>query len=436
MRRNLRVLTVLMIMLLLLCLTGCHEHEWVDATCTAPKTCKGCGKTEGEPLGHTWADATCTEPKTCTVCGETEGEALGDDWQMATCLAPTTCKVCGFVPDETLADHACESWEEEKDPTCTEKGYQKGICKYCGKEFTVELEMVEHDFDEWEVTKEASCSEEGEKTRKCKVCGKEEKESIAKLDHDLNDWEIGEEPSYGHDGTYIRTCKMCRETIETKPYTYPESLADMYSLKGDKEGFTVTDINSWYDEDELFVTTGVIVEITNDGTENLKLDKCRIDYKDDDGKLIGTEDEYTPMVGPQIIAPGEKGYFVVNGVYDNSENELNVDNGLNVFAHITVKQTKKPAVRYEVSDAGYSGSCPDGYGYVTNKTKNDADEVAMISLYRNEDGRVINAGYNWTDGSLPAGETVSFETHCLWYSLENAADISDFETIVFPFTYE
>lgn len=255
---------------------------------------------------------------------------MGHDWQMATCLAPTTCKVCGFVPDETLADHACDSWEEEKDPTCREKGYQKGICKYCGKEFTVELEMVAHD---------------------------------------LNDWEIDEEPSYGHDGTYIRTCKMCKETVESKPYTYPESLVDMYSLKGDKEGFTVTDINSWYDEDEMFVTTGVIVEITNDGKENLRLDKCRIDYKDDDGKLIGTEDEYTAMVGPQIIAPGEKGYFLVNGVYDNSDNKLNVDNDLNVFAHITVKQTRKPVVRYEVSDAGYGGSSPEGYGYVTNKSE-------------------------------------------------------------------
>ena len=31
-----------------------HEHTWVDATCTAPKTCSGCGETEGEALGHTY----------------------------------------------------------------------------------------------------------------------------------------------------------------------------------------------------------------------------------------------------------------------------------------------------------------------------------------------------------------------------------------------
>lgn len=28
------------------------EHDWADATCTEPKTCKICGDTQGEPLGH------------------------------------------------------------------------------------------------------------------------------------------------------------------------------------------------------------------------------------------------------------------------------------------------------------------------------------------------------------------------------------------------
>ena len=51
-------------------------HTWVDATCAAPKTCSGCGITDGEALAHTWVDATYSAPKTCSVCGATEGEAL------------------------------------------------------------------------------------------------------------------------------------------------------------------------------------------------------------------------------------------------------------------------------------------------------------------------------------------------------------------------
>ena len=53
-----------------------HVHDWVEATCTAPKTCKICGATEGETLGHDWKEATTEAPKTCTRCGATEGEKL------------------------------------------------------------------------------------------------------------------------------------------------------------------------------------------------------------------------------------------------------------------------------------------------------------------------------------------------------------------------
>lgn len=52
------------------------EHQWVDATCTEPKTCAACGETVGEALGHKWKNADYDHPKTCTVCGETEGTAV------------------------------------------------------------------------------------------------------------------------------------------------------------------------------------------------------------------------------------------------------------------------------------------------------------------------------------------------------------------------
>ena len=69
-----------LIVAVLLCsviLAGCTcEHQWQEASCSAPKTCSLCGETQGEALPHTWQDATCTEPKTCRVCGATEGEKL------------------------------------------------------------------------------------------------------------------------------------------------------------------------------------------------------------------------------------------------------------------------------------------------------------------------------------------------------------------------
>ncbi|MCD8240213.1 MAG: hypothetical protein LUB58_02305 [Oscillospiraceae bacterium] len=61
--------------------TASHtEHEWIEATCTVPKTCAVCGETEGEALGHSFAAANYQQPAVCTVCGETEGDVLPADF--------------------------------------------------------------------------------------------------------------------------------------------------------------------------------------------------------------------------------------------------------------------------------------------------------------------------------------------------------------------
>ena len=76
-----RLLTCILLILCIMMIDGCClKHDWQEATCEEPMTCKVCGETQGEPLGHEWLEATCTLPKTCSVCGKTEGEPLGHDW--------------------------------------------------------------------------------------------------------------------------------------------------------------------------------------------------------------------------------------------------------------------------------------------------------------------------------------------------------------------
>lgn len=54
-----------LLLLISLSLTACsHTHKWKDATCFAPKTCAGCGETEGEKLTHIPG-----EEGKCTLCG-------------------------------------------------------------------------------------------------------------------------------------------------------------------------------------------------------------------------------------------------------------------------------------------------------------------------------------------------------------------------------
>lgn len=108
----------LLFAVMIVILTGCRcKHEWIEATCTTPKTCRLCNETEGSPAPHNWSNATCKAPKTCAACGITEGEQLphtpGEwttfktDYVAAKSLMVQQCRDCGELLDENsiLLEH-------------------------------------------------------------------------------------------------------------------------------------------------------------------------------------------------------------------------------------------------------------------------------------------------------------------------------------------
>ena len=60
-------------------------HDFKEATCTMPKTCKLCNAREGEPLPHDPTDATCTEPSTCRTCNNILQARLGHNYVNKKC---------------------------------------------------------------------------------------------------------------------------------------------------------------------------------------------------------------------------------------------------------------------------------------------------------------------------------------------------------------
>ena len=80
-------------------------HDWNDATCLTPKTCKVCGATDGEALGHDWTSPDvdlCKVQSTCSRCGATDGENVEHDWMAADCESARSCSVCGATDGEKL----------------------------------------------------------------------------------------------------------------------------------------------------------------------------------------------------------------------------------------------------------------------------------------------------------------------------------------------
>ena len=84
--KMLRILLALAMLMSILagCDSAC-EHQWEEANCARPKTCKLCGETDGEPTDkHKWEEATTEAPKTCSVCRKTEGDAIDTDERFTT----------------------------------------------------------------------------------------------------------------------------------------------------------------------------------------------------------------------------------------------------------------------------------------------------------------------------------------------------------------
>lgn len=157
-----------------------------------------------------------------------------------------------------------------------------------------------------------------------------------------------------------------------------------------------------------------IVEVKNTGTVNLYLDDATFDFEDKNGELLAT---YSTMISsdPDIIAPGEKGYFYCNtGIL---KGEIDENTEYNFVPHLKVKQSKNEIIRYEITETSITEggmlSPATVIGRIKNNTDDDAGLVWVAVVFFREDGTPIAAcGTNVTD--LKAGEQTSFDADAVW----------------------
>ena len=241
-------------------------HTWIDATCTAPKTCSVCNKTEGEALGHTPAEAvrenvveaTCyaegsyeevvycsveecgaelsREEKTISKIAHTPAEAVSENIEEATCYAEGSydevvyCSVeeCGAElsreekPIDKIAHTPAEPVIENiVEATCYAEGSYDEVV-YCSvEECEAELSREDkiipplgHDYviDE-EASTAPTCTEKGLNKFVCSRCGDTYSEDVDALGHDyVIDEDASTAPSCTEKGTDSYICVRCDDT--------------------------------------------------------------------------------------------------------------------------------------------------------------------------------------------------------------------------------
>ncbi len=118
-------------------LSGCkgknkHIHQWIEATCTTPKTCATCNEISGNPLGHNPSDFIVIEQATCT----TEG------------LLEKKCTRCSTILDSKKEDKLGHNiiHHDGLAPTCTTDGYSEyDTCSRCDYTTINIIDKLDHD---------------------------------------------------------------------------------------------------------------------------------------------------------------------------------------------------------------------------------------------------------------------------------------------------
>ena len=184
MKRCLSVVLILITVLTMFDFVGAAPAAAVDET--------------AEDHEHVWAEATCTAPKTCSVCGKTEGTALG---------------------------HKVEKWKTKVKPTCTEKGTKTGKCTRCGETVSKSVKATGHTVEKWTTTVKATCTKAGTKTGKCVTCGKTVKKATKLKSHEpAEKWKYLKKPT-SDDRSMVRVkyCENCGAECKRQSKTLTKS---------------------------------------------------------------------------------------------------------------------------------------------------------------------------------------------------------------------
>lgn len=191
------------------------NHDWAEATCTEPKTCRreGCGATDGNPLGHdlpnAWSKDENEHWHECKRCHSKEDAGkheYGDD---------NICDICGY--DKTVPHTHNLTLVSANKATCTKDGnkvyYACDGCDMWFEDSNGSIEITDKTTVIIPATGHAPSEswkfDKADHWKDCTNAGCGVIIESSKATHTESGWIIDTAPTYFNSGTQHKECTVC-----------------------------------------------------------------------------------------------------------------------------------------------------------------------------------------------------------------------------------
>lgn len=200
--------------------------------------------------------------------------------------------------------------------------------------------------------------------------------------------------------------------------------------------YEVTYQNISFHQDSIgTILSQAIVEVANTGNNDLYLDRSSYELVSEDGTIIHTtSNTFTPY--PQIIGPGEKGYY-----YEENRMDAGTPtDGISITPHISVQTSQSENIRLEVSateiyDKEMGGI--DLHGKIKNTTGVEQSNINVAAILFDGNGQPIGQLWTILMNPIHPDEEMGFELEPM--SLPDditKASIADYKVYAYPEQYQ
>lgn len=172
----------------------------------------------------------------------------------------------------------------------------------------------------------------------------------------------------------------------------------------------------------------VIVEVANTGTTPLRLENAPYRISDAEGKIVASDKAISAY--PQVIAPGETGYYYVETYLDTLSQEGLTLDFTPAAAPCQTQPARFAAEETTLSDSRYGGL--ELVGTLRNETEADAVRYCVAALLFDSENELIGLFSDLPEQTIPAGGTqhVELASYMLPDTLK-AADVARCEVLAY-----